>query len=101
MDVKFGPAAFMPTRDEARDLAWSIVSLAIECGVMFVGGAQFLGVLSETPEGGLRMLTQATNQGPGGVVLMAEQFFDYGDVMVIMIKREVKLESPSSLIIRS
>lgn len=34
MDVKFGPAAFMPSRDEARDLAWSIVGLAIECGVM-------------------------------------------------------------------
>jgi len=34
MDVKFGPAAFMPSRDEARDLAWAIVSLAIECGVM-------------------------------------------------------------------
>ena len=34
MDVKFGPAAFMPSRDAARDLAWSIVSLAIECGVM-------------------------------------------------------------------
>lgn len=34
MDVKFGPAAFMPTRDAARKLAWSIVSLAIECGVM-------------------------------------------------------------------
>ena len=34
MDVKFGPAAFMPSRDQARDLAWSIVSLAIECGVM-------------------------------------------------------------------
>ncbi|MBI5802212.1 MAG: thymidine phosphorylase [Verrucomicrobia bacterium] len=34
MDVKFGPAAFMPTRDQARNLAWSIVSLAIECGVM-------------------------------------------------------------------
>ena len=34
VDVKFGPAAFMPTRDAARDLAWSIVSLAIECGVM-------------------------------------------------------------------
>jgi len=34
MDVKFGPAAFMPSRDEARDLAWSIVSLAVECGVM-------------------------------------------------------------------
>lgn len=34
MDVKFGPAAFMPSRDQARALAWSIVSLAVECGVM-------------------------------------------------------------------
>ncbi len=34
MDVKFGPAAFMRTRDEARNLAWAIVNLAIECGVM-------------------------------------------------------------------
>ena len=34
MDVKFGAAAFMSSRDEARDLAWSIVTLAIECGVM-------------------------------------------------------------------
>jgi pyrimidine-nucleoside phosphorylase len=34
MDVKFGPAAFMRTRDEAHNLAWAIVSLAIECGVM-------------------------------------------------------------------
>ncbi len=34
MEVKFGSAAFMTSRDQARDLAWSIVSLAIECGVM-------------------------------------------------------------------
>lgn len=34
MEVKFGTAAFMPSRDAARDLAWSIVSLAIECGVI-------------------------------------------------------------------
>ena len=34
MDVKFGPAAFMRTRDEARHLAQAIVSLASECGVL-------------------------------------------------------------------
>lgn len=34
MEVKFGSAAFMTSHDQARDLAWSIVSLAIECGVM-------------------------------------------------------------------
>jgi len=33
MDVKFGAAAFMKTREEARDLARSIVSLANDCGV--------------------------------------------------------------------
>jgi len=72
---------------------------ALECGVMFASGVQLMGVLSATPEGGLRMLTQAANQGPNAV-MMAEQFFDASDVMVIMVKREVKLESPS-LIVRS
>ena len=33
MDVKFGVAAFMHTRDDARALARSIVDLATECGV--------------------------------------------------------------------
>ncbi|HEY6169385.1 MAG TPA: thymidine phosphorylase, partial [Verrucomicrobiae bacterium] len=33
MDVKFGAAAFMPTLEQARDLAQSIVTLARECGV--------------------------------------------------------------------
>jgi thymidine phosphorylase len=33
MDVKFGAAAFMPTLEQARQLAQSIVSLAGECGV--------------------------------------------------------------------
>jgi pyrimidine-nucleoside phosphorylase len=33
MDVKFGCAAFMQTKEQARELAQSIVSLAGECGV--------------------------------------------------------------------
>jgi pyrimidine-nucleoside phosphorylase len=33
MDVKFGRAAFMQTKEQARDLANSIASLAGECGV--------------------------------------------------------------------
>jgi len=33
MDVKFGSAAFMQTKDQARELAKSIVSLAQACGV--------------------------------------------------------------------
>jgi thymidine phosphorylase len=33
MDVKFGAAAFMQTREQARELAQSIVTLARDCGV--------------------------------------------------------------------
>jgi pyrimidine-nucleoside phosphorylase len=33
MDVKFGAAAFMQTRDQARELARSIVTLSKDCGV--------------------------------------------------------------------
>ena len=33
MDVKFGRAAFMPTRERAHELACSITTLANECGV--------------------------------------------------------------------
>ena len=33
MDVKFGLAAFMQTREQARELAQSVVSLARDCGV--------------------------------------------------------------------
>ncbi len=33
MDVKFGAAAFMQTKDQARELARSIVTLARDCGV--------------------------------------------------------------------
>jgi pyrimidine-nucleoside phosphorylase len=33
LDVKFGAAAFMPTRDKARELAQTLVALSNECGV--------------------------------------------------------------------
>jgi pyrimidine-nucleoside phosphorylase len=33
MDVKFGSAAFMQTKDQAREMAQSIVTLARDCGV--------------------------------------------------------------------
>ena len=33
MDVKFGSAAFMPTREKAQELAQAIVTLARDCGV--------------------------------------------------------------------
>jgi len=73
---------------------------AIECGVMLPSGAQFMGSLSETPEGGLRMLSAAPpqQQTKRGVVQMLEQFFDHSDVMVIALRREVALESAGIII---
>lgn len=66
---------------------------AIECAVMLRGMPQAMqGALSETPEGGLRMLSPS----PG---VLVEQFFDYADVLVVAVQRAVTLDGPS--IIRS
>ncbi len=77
---------------------------AIECGVMLRGLPVTLeGSLSETPEGGLRLLTPDPRQErpikPGTPVKMIEQFFDYKDVMVVGIRRQVTLDA--TRIIRS
>jgi hypothetical protein len=41
------------------------------------------GALSETPEGGLRMLS------PHSAGLLMEQFFDYDSVIVVAVQRAV------------
>jgi len=71
---------------------------AIECGVILSGIPQpFMGSLSETPEGGLRMLYPEPGQKPGGgdgTVSMVEQFFDYEDVLSFGVRRTVSVELP-------
>jgi hypothetical protein len=72
---------------------------AIECGVMLRGVLVTLtGSLSETPEGGLRLLSpdpaQERSIRPGTPVKMIEQFFDYEDVMVVAVRRAVTMEAP-------
>lgn len=63
---------------------------AIMCGVMLRGVPMTLeGSLSETPEGGLRLLSANGKPDPNGSVSMVEKFFDYEDVMVIAVRREV------------
>ena len=66
---------------------------AIECGVMFAGGGALEGVLSETPYGGLRMMSPNRDQQAGrtarGDVPMVEQFFSYDDVIVVAIRRTI------------
>lgn len=54
------------------------------------------GVLSTTPEGGLRLMSVVPNRDNKKVML--EQFFDYSDVVAVCLEREVKA-SPGSMII--
>jgi hypothetical protein len=72
---------------------------AIECGVMLRGVPITLtGSLSETPEGGLRLLSPDPAQErpirPGTPLKMIEQFFDYEDVMVVAVRRAVTMDAP-------
>lgn len=68
---------------------------AIECGVMLRGVPMTLmGSLSETPEGGLRLLSRSGQATPGADIPMIEQFFDYEDVMVIAVQRKVTVNAP-------
>jgi len=66
---------------------------AIECGVMLVGIPVTLrGALSETPEGGLRLLSPSGSVA--GRLQMVEQFFSYEDVLVIAMQREIAVDAP-------
>lgn len=61
---------------------------------------QFSGILSTTPEGGLKLLTPVDGKN-GQAPVMIEQFFDYADVVSIAIVREVKVTPSSRIITRS
>lgn len=64
---------------------------AIECMVMFSGGVPPVrGALSKTPEGNLRMLSPGMD---GERQMMAELFFDYAAVAVIVITRVMAAEN--------
>lgn len=70
---------------------------AIECAVLFHGGASIQGSLSETSDGGLRMLSP--NPDPSarparGKVAMVEQFFDYSDIVMVAVRREIEVVMP-------
>lgn len=67
---------------------------ALEVHILLRSGApiQFSGVLSTTPEGGLRLLTPA----PGGQ--MVESFFDYSDVTSVAVVRKITGTEASRII---
>jgi hypothetical protein len=76
-------------------------SPAIQCAVILRGMSTALqGALSETADGGLRMLSPSV-AAPGHPLgrELVEQFFDYSDVLAVAVQRTVTLDGSS--IIRS
>lgn len=67
---------------------------AIQAAIMFFGGRSIEGVLSETPEGGLRLMSPAEPMtgGPRSHIQMVEQFFGYEDVVIFALRRVLTLE---------
>jgi hypothetical protein len=73
---------------------------AMECMVMMRSGAVISGVMSVTKDGALRMLTQGTRNSNGSrqVPILVEQFFDFSDVMMVAVERQVTASPLSTLI---
>lgn len=67
---------------------------AIQCLLVLRGMASAIeGSLSETPEGGLRLLSPTGEKGAAlNTILMVEQFFDYHDVLMVAARVDVKLD---------
>ncbi len=82
---------------------------AIQCAITLTGGMLTMeGSLSETPEGGLRMLRvdeqhlqslpPRLRPAPGSAALpMLEHYFEYADVLAVTIRRTVSTEAPRIL----
>ncbi len=80
---------------------------AIQCAITLTGGMLTVeGSLSETPEGGLRMLrpdeqglAQLPRHRRGDMtnVPMLEHYFEYADVLAVTIRRTVSTEAPRIL----
>lgn len=69
---------------------------ALTCAIVIRGMPNAIsGSLSTTPWGGLRMLSR-NGQDPG----LVEQYFDYEDVMVVALLREVTATARPSIILQ-
>lgn len=84
---------------------------ALDCMIVLRGSIPPLaGVLSTTPEGGLRLASPTEIEDPEAPAplhprapkatkkVIAEQFFDYSDVVAIVVQRDVKASASSPLI---
>lgn len=71
---------------------------AIECAVVLRGMSTSLtGALSETPQGGLRLLSPMGDAARGHVP-MVEQFFEYSDVLTFGVRRDIELTGRGLLV---
>lgn len=59
----------------------------LECQLVLKGGYAVAGVLTTTAEDTLRLLAPAKKQGGGAI--MADHYFDYDDVLTIVIGRDL------------
>lgn len=78
---------------------------ALTCAIVIRGMPNAIsGSLSTTPWGGLRMLSRnGQDPGPGAdarVPELVEQYFDYEDVMVVALLREVTATARPSIILQ-
>lgn len=74
---------------------------AIMCAIALHGfPAPIQGALSQTAEGGLRLMAPAepNARSRDGSVTMIEHFFDYRDVIMIAVRREVAMQEPKIII---
>lgn len=73
---------------------------ALQCHIMLRPGHTLQGALSITKEGMLRMLTPTEIPDPQTrrtKTVLAEQFFDYDDVVAIVLERDVKMSTGSRI----
>jgi len=77
---------------------------AVACSLVLRGmNTALMGSLSETVDGGLRLMSPngQPGQARGGKIPMVEQFFDYADVLVFAVERMVQIESSPIVLPRS
>lgn len=65
---------------------------ALECQLVLKGGYAAAGVLTSTPEDTLRLLSPANK--PDGSTIIADHYFDYDDVLTIVVGRDI----PSAIV---
>jgi hypothetical protein len=65
----------------------NVMVKCMECQVVLKSGYAVAGVLATTPEGTLRLLAPAKKSDNSTII--AEHFFDYDDVMTIVVGREM------------